>query len=92
MLTTHVTKLYELLSKIMILLENEIVILEASQHKSAIDVKRSVTDSLNKLVTLLVQLNKLSKEEKLTNTDVQEEGDEEIIARFIAQHNSGASS
>lgn len=76
------TQLYNAAAKLMKLLEDEITILEMHDG-SAIKVKRSITETLNKLVSLLGQLNKLSKEEK------PEDGigadDQMIIDEFIAK-------
>lgn len=86
MLKDHVSKLYELLSKIMILLECEIDLLESCDDKSSINIKKSITDSLNKLVYLLVQLNKLSKAEKLDYNESASSNDQEIIDHFVEQY------
>lgn len=86
MLKDHVSKLYELLSKIMVLLECEIDLLESCDDKSSIDIKKSITDSLNKLVNLLVQLNKLSKAENLDTCRSINMNDQEIIDHFVEEY------
>lgn len=88
MLKDHVTKLYELLAKVMLLLEGEIDILEAEKTTSTVAVKKSLAETLNKLVALLVQLNALSKEERLNAVDVMHGDDQEIIGRFLQEHSS----
>ncbi|MES2214893.1 MAG: hypothetical protein V4485_02595 [Pseudomonadota bacterium] len=88
MLNNHVTKLYELLAKVMLLLEEEIDIVESNQTKNAVAVKKSLADTLNKLVALLVQLNKLSKDEGLDKAEAMHCTDQEIIQKFIQDHES----
>lgn len=88
----HVTKLYELLTKVMLLLEDEIDVLESSKTKNSLTLKRSVAEMLNKLATLLAQLNKLSKDEKLETTEVMNDDDKEIISRFIQEYKASEES
>ena len=47
------------------MLEDELDELKSSKSKSAINVKRNITDTLNKLVNLIIQLNKLSRDEAI---------------------------
>ncbi len=83
---TTVNKLYSFIAKLVVMLEDELDELRASKSKSAINVKKNITDTLNKLVNLIIQLNKLSKDEAMnTNIDMTQE-DKDIIERFINRY------
>ena len=85
--TVH--KLYGFIVKLVTLLEEELDELRSSKSKSAINVKRNITDTLNKLVNLIIQLNKLSKDEVISpNSSVASE-DKEIIDRFVRRYKNG---
>ncbi|MCF8494198.1 MAG: hypothetical protein K9G65_02240 [Rickettsiaceae bacterium] len=81
-----VNKLYSFIAKLVLMLEDELDELKSSKSKSAINVKRNITDTLNKLVNLIIQLNKLSRDEAMnTNVDMIKE-DKDIIERFIHRY------
>ncbi len=81
-----VNKLYSFIAKLVLMLEEELDDLKSSKSKSAINVKRNITDTLNKLVNLIIQLNKLSRDEAMnTNIDMPKE-DKDIIERFIHRY------
>ena len=81
-----VNKLYSFIAKLVLMLEDELDELKSNKSKSAINVKKNITDTLNKLVSLIIQLNKLSKDEAMnTNTDMTKE-DKDIIERFIHRY------
>jgi len=81
-----VNKLYSFIAKLVLMLEEELDELNSSKSKSAINVKKNITDTLNKLVNLIIQLNKLSKDEAMnTNIDMTRE-DKDIIERFINRY------
>ena len=81
-----VNKLYSFIAKLVLMLEDELDELKSSKSKSAINVKRNITDTRNKLVNLIIQLNKLSRDEAMnTNVDMTKE-DKDIIERFIHRY------
>lgn len=84
----NVTKLYGFIAKLMTLLENDIVFLEDPSNKNTVSVKKNIADILGKLVTLLVQLNKISKEEDVENDNIIAVNDENIINLFLDKYNS----
>ncbi len=86
MMKDNLDQLYSFTTKLMTLLEDEISTLEESGSKDAMQVKKTVTDTLNKLVTTFVQLNKMSKEARLNQSAVLESQDLAIINNFLQRH------
>lgn len=81
-----VNKLYEFIAKLVVLLEEELDELRSSRSKSAVTVKKNITDTLNKLVTLIIQLNKLSKDASMYSEKIMPMEDQEIINRFLSKY------
>lgn len=81
-----VDKLYGFIAKLVILLEEELDELKTSKSKSAVNVKKNITDTLNKLVTLIIQLNKLSKDKVMCADRTMPREDKEIIERFLSKY------
>lgn len=81
-----VNKLYGFIVKLVVLLEDELDELRLSKSKSAVNVKKNITDTLNKLVTVITQLNKLSKDESMQAKKVMPFEDKEIIERFLSKY------
>jgi len=85
-----VDKLNGFIVKLVLLLEDELDELQSSKSKSAVNVKKNITDTLNKLVTLIIQLNKLSKDESIHAKKVMPSEDKEIIERFLSKYKDAA--
>lgn len=81
-----VNKLYEFIAKLVVLLEEELDELRSSRSKSAVTVKKNITYTLNKLVTLIIQLNKLSKDASMYSEKTMPMEDQEIINRFLSKY------
>ena len=81
-----VNKLYGFIAKLVILLEEELDDLRSSKSKSALNIKKNITDTLNKLVTLIIQLNKLSQDEMMRSNQAMPLEDQEIIERFLSKY------
>lgn len=81
-----VNKLYGFIAKLVSLLEDELDEIESHKSKNALNIKKNITDTLNKLVVLIVQLNKLSKEEMDKAYTINKE-DQAIIKRFVEKYN-----
>lgn len=81
-----VNKLYEFIAKLVLMLEDELDELKSSRSKSAVNVKKNITDTLNKLVTLIIQLNKLSKDSYAHSEESMQVEDQEIINRFLKKY------
>ena len=81
-----VNKLYGFIAKLVSLLEDELDQIESHKSKNALNIKKNITDTLNKLVILIIQLNKLSKEEIDEAYTINKE-DQAIIKRFVEKYN-----
>jgi len=81
-----VNKLYGFIAKLVSLLEDELDQIESHKSKNALNIKKNITDTLNKLVVLIIQLNKLSKEEIDEDYTINKE-DQDIIKRFVEKYN-----
>ena len=81
-----VNKLYGFIAKLVSLLEDELDEIESHKSKNALNIKKNITDTPNKLVVLIVQLNKLSKEEIDGDCIINKE-DQDIIKRFVEKYN-----
>jgi len=82
-----VNKLYGFIARLVSLLEDELDEIGSSKSKNALNVKKNITDTLNKLVSLIIQLNKLSKED-MGGEYLMSKEDKNIIKRFIEKYNS----
>lgn len=80
-----ISTLYSFITRIVALLEEELDALGEEKSKSKIMVKKNITDVLNKLVNLIIQLNRLSKEEQFKENSIMKEEDEAIIAEFLSK-------
>ncbi len=83
-----VNKLYGFIAKLVTSLEEELDGLKSSKSKSAVNVKKNITDTLNKLVNLIIQLNKLSKDELAASDKIMTCEDEKIIEQFLSKYKS----
>jgi len=81
-----VNKLYGFIAKLVSLLEDELNEIELHKSKNALNIKKNITDTLNKLVVLIIQLNKLSKDEMDEAYTINKE-DQDIIKRFVDKYN-----
>lgn len=81
-----VNKLYGFIAKLVVLLEEELDDLRSNKSKSALNVKKNITDTLNKLVTLIIQLNKLNQDVVMSSDQEMTLEDQEIIERFLSKY------
>jgi hypothetical protein len=65
MIKDTVSQLYSFISKMMTLLERDLDNSEIVEMNDGLVVKKNMTTILHKLVALVLQLNKLSKDEQL---------------------------
>lgn len=80
---TTINKIYEFITKLVILLEDELEELKVGSTKNTISTQKNITDILNKLVNLISQLNKVAKEKQLEVEVGFDESDKEILNKFI---------
>lgn len=81
---TTVFQLYSFISKMMRFVEGALD--ECDSTSKDIESYRHMTQIFEKLVSLIIQLNKLSKEEKLHVKDTLPKEDMAIIERFMEKH------
>lgn len=77
-------KVYHFITKLLLLLEIELEELENNPQYNKINTKKNITDTLNKLITLIQQVNKIQKEMSQNDmaSDVSGE-DQKIIEQFL---------
>ena len=80
---TTINKIYEFITKLVILLEDELEELKVGSAKNTISTQKNITDILNKLVNLISQLNKVAKEKQLEVEVGFDESDRKILNKFI---------
>lgn len=80
---TTINKIYEFITKLVVLLEEELEELRNGNAKNTIATQKNITDILNKLVNLISQLNKVTKEKQLEVDMKFDKSDKEIINKFI---------
>ncbi len=78
-----IKKIHKFIAKLILILENNLEDMHLSDKKSTTSAQKNIADILNKLVNLMIQLNKLSKEQKLDIKNIVTESDQEIIERFL---------
>ncbi len=87
MIKENLDQLYSFTAKLMTLLEDEVNSLEECGSKDAMQVKKIASDTLNKLVTTFVHLNKMSKAQSDRTSVSLASEDQDIINRFLQRHN-----
>ncbi len=83
-----VDKLHNFIVKIVTLLEHELEEINLEKSKDALKTKQNIIDALNKLVTLISKLNKLSKDDDIEDLQMSDT-DEEIIKNFLEKYQNG---
>ena len=80
---TTINKIYEFITKLVVLLEDELEELRNGSAKNTIATQKNITDILNKLVNLISQINKVAKEKQLEVDMRFDKSDKEILNKFI---------
>jgi hypothetical protein len=78
------THLYKFITKLMLLLEGDLENIPSDDYE--LKLKKNITSIFSRLVNILLQLNKLSKEEQVHLSNILPDGDLEIIERFIEKY------
>ncbi|WP_375327316.1 hypothetical protein [Candidatus Tisiphia endosymbiont of Nemotelus uliginosus] len=86
MTNATITRLYSFIARIISLLEVELDGLGEKKCKDEITVKKNITETLNKLVNLIIQLNKLNKDGGWHEDTVIQEDDELIIEQYLRKY------
>lgn len=84
MLKPILAKLHSFINDFILLMEEELEELKYEKTKDSLNLKKNIAEILNKLITFLTQLNRISKEEQ--EEEVLPEEDKEIINRFLNKH------
>lgn len=82
-----ISKLYGFIARLVVSLEDELDEIQNNRSKSALKLKKSITDSLNKLVSLIIMLGKLRDSELGDAEEGFPEEDAEIINEFLKKYN-----
>lgn len=83
---TTISKLYNFISKMMMLVEQDLYDPNLMNRDDACIAKKNMTSVFEKLVSLVMQLNRLSKDEQMYINDVLPEEDIKIIERFMEKY------
>jgi hypothetical protein len=78
------TQLYKFITKMMLLLESDLENIPTDDKE--LKLKKNITSIFSRLVNILLQLNKLSKEERLNLADMVADEDLKIIERFMENY------
>ena len=81
-----VSKLYSFISKMMILVEQDLDDPNVMDGDDACVTKKNMTNIFEKLVSLVMQLNRVSKDEQMHLSDALPEEDMQIIERFMEKY------
>jgi len=81
-----IDRLYKFIATLVTLLEDELEEVRSNRSKSAIKEKKNITEILNKLVSIIIQLNKLVKDSALHSQNISSSEDLEIIGRFLRKY------
>ncbi|WP_253307654.1 MULTISPECIES: hypothetical protein [unclassified Rickettsia] len=79
-----IDSLYNFIAKLIILLEDELTVLTLQRNENNIVATKNIAETLNKLVNLIAQLNKLSNLTP-TSTEIGEK-DKIIIDNFLKNY------
>jgi hypothetical protein len=88
MIKNMVSQLHGFISKMMLLLEDDLNKNDFGDIDQSSSVKKNITSLMQKLVALVLQLNKLSKDESLYAEETLLSEDLKIIERFIQKYKS----
>ena len=81
-----ISKLYNFIIRLVLMLEDKLDEVKSSKFKTDIIAKKNLTETLHKLVNLIIVLNKLSKEESCNGKLVLLEEDKVIINSFLKNY------
>lgn len=81
-----INKLYSFIARLVTSLEDELDEIQNNRSKNTIKLKKSITDSLNKLVSLIILLGRLRDSELESIDDSYPEEDTEIINEFLKKY------
>lgn len=81
-------KLYGFIARLVLMLDEELEEVRSKKNKTALNQQKNITDILNKLVKIIIQLNKISPEDFVQEKyDIASE-DLNIILRFMGKYHN----
>lgn len=81
-------KLYDFIARLVLMLDEELEEVRSKKNKTVLNQQKNITDILNKLVKIIIQLNKITPEDFMQETyDIASE-DLKIISRFVGKYNN----
>lgn len=81
-------KLYGFIARLVLMLDEELEEVRSKKNKTVLNQQKNITDILNKLVKIIIQLNKITPEDFIQEKyDIASE-DLKIISRFIGKYNN----
>jgi len=86
-ITDTLNNLYNFTTKLIILLEDELERLTLNKNQNNIVATKNAAEVLNKLVSLITQLNKLSNSYLVLEPSKIDEKDKMIIDNFLKNYN-----
>ncbi|WP_395477469.1 hypothetical protein [Rickettsia endosymbiont of Pantilius tunicatus] len=85
--TDTLNNLYNFTTKLILLLEDELEYLTLNKSENNLADTKNIAEILNKLVNLLIQLNKLPNNQITFETSKIDEKDKMIIDNFLKNYN-----
>lgn len=86
-ITGTLNNLYNFITKLIILLEDELVRITLNKNENNIADTKNIAETLNKLVNLIIQLNKLPSSQITFEPTKIDEKDKIIIENFLKNYN-----
>lgn len=81
-------KLYGFIARLVLMLDEELEEVRSKKNKTALNQQKNITDILDKLVKIIIQLNKISPEDFVQEKyDIASE-DLNIILRFMGKYHN----
>ena len=85
-ISATIDRLYKFITTLVTLLEEELEEVKSNSSKSATQEKKHITEMLNKLVSIITQLNKLANDSIVDSQSTMTLEDLEIIERFLKKY------
>lgn len=81
-------KLYGFIARLVLMLDEELEEVRSKKNKTALNQQKNITDILDKLVKIIIQLNKISPEDFVQEKYEIASEDWNIILRFMGKYNN----
>lgn len=81
-------KLYGFIARLVLMLDEELEEVRSKKNKIALNQQKNITDILDKLVKIIIQLNKINPEDFVQEKYEIASEDLNIILRFMGKYNN----